>query len=827
MKKLYILFSVCFITIGNINAQFIPHAFNYSGVARNAAGQPIATSTIGIQISILKTSTTGVAQYTENHFVNTDAYGLFNLIIGAGAVQFGNINTINWSKDNYYLKIGMDANGGTNFVTMGTTQLLSVPYALHAATADSIIGGNNNASEKDPIFTNSPAKNISNSDISKWNSDTDSTNELQTLSISNDTMYLSNGGFVKLPNITGGKTYIELYGDITDAQADSILLNDLGRNTQFVLISNTTKLTRINLTNINSLMELKIYNNEVLTSVTAPSLKVCSQNLDITENKLLNSVLFPKLINISENSIQRNSSLTTFELPALEKATTIEINDNQKLTSVKLNKLKNASNIWIKNDTILSNLDLSNLTNLSSGLELNLINLTSLSINSLISSQNIVIEKTSLPNINFGSLTTNSFLNIRDNKLLINLSAGLLKNAMGINIELNPSLSNIDLGSLSSFEDLYLANNFNLNSISLTSLINARKITLLYNGLTNLNFPALTTITSSFDISFCNKLTSISVNALKNAGGININYNDTLNLINLSGLTNVNQDLNIGYNLKLSAINANALVSLNSIYINNNPHLTNVSFVGLTNLDKELNVRTNPLLSTLNINSLKSSLSITLMDNALSILNINSINSLSGLTVDNSVISNITANTLKTITSINILNNSLSSINLSALTDCEILTINNNPNLNSITINLLTTSTQLSISNSALTNLNLSKLKSINYITITENLNLNSLNISSLNIYNGTNYGISFYNNALSNIAWSNSFNRIFDLNVSNNKLPQSEINEILALLVATGQGNIYGCCTIQNQNPNAAPSGQGVTDYTTLQNWGICLYTD
>lgn len=141
MKKIILLFALSFSLLNFANAQTPPNAFNYSAVARNAAGQPIATTTIGIQITILKTSPAGVSQYSENHFVNTDAFGLFNLVIGAGAVQSGSMGTIDWSNDNYYLKVGMDAAGGTNFLTMGTTQLLSVPYALHAKTAESLVGG--------------------------------------------------------------------------------------------------------------------------------------------------------------------------------------------------------------------------------------------------------------------------------------------------------------------------------------------------------------------------------------------------------------------------------------------------------------------------------------------------------------------------------------------------------------------------------------------------------------------------------------------------------------------------------------------------------------
>jgi hypothetical protein len=142
MKNVSLLYTFCFLLLNLVvNAQTPPNAFNYSAVARNATGQPIATTTIGIQVTILKTSPTGASQYSENHFVNTDAFGLFNLVIGAGAVQSGSMATIDWSNDNYYLKVGMDATGGTNFLTMGTTQLLSVPYAMYAKSAGTVSGG--------------------------------------------------------------------------------------------------------------------------------------------------------------------------------------------------------------------------------------------------------------------------------------------------------------------------------------------------------------------------------------------------------------------------------------------------------------------------------------------------------------------------------------------------------------------------------------------------------------------------------------------------------------------------------------------------------------
>ncbi|MDB4655552.1 collagen-like protein [Flavobacteriales bacterium] len=134
MKKILTLFLLVVVAV-TVNAQAPPEAFNYSAVARDANSNPIANSTIGIQMSILMGSPTGNTVYQENHFVNTDDFGLFNLIVGGGSILNGAIADIDWSLDDYYLQVGMDANGGTNFLIMGTTQLLSVPYALYAKTA--------------------------------------------------------------------------------------------------------------------------------------------------------------------------------------------------------------------------------------------------------------------------------------------------------------------------------------------------------------------------------------------------------------------------------------------------------------------------------------------------------------------------------------------------------------------------------------------------------------------------------------------------------------------------------------------------------------------
>jgi hypothetical protein len=140
MIKRYLSILFALLAFCSAHAQ-VPNGFNYSAVARNSQGNPIANSSISIQVNILKGSVTGNSVYLENHTISTDQFGLFNLVIGAGSVQSGNMQTIDWSADNYFLEIGMDVTGGNNFTLMGTTQFLSVPYAKYAESAGSVNQG--------------------------------------------------------------------------------------------------------------------------------------------------------------------------------------------------------------------------------------------------------------------------------------------------------------------------------------------------------------------------------------------------------------------------------------------------------------------------------------------------------------------------------------------------------------------------------------------------------------------------------------------------------------------------------------------------------------
>lgn len=123
-----------------------PKAFNYQSVVRNNAGNVIPNQNVSFQISIIQGSIAGSVIYIETHAAITDAMGIISLQIGNGTPSLGSFSTINWANSLYYLKIELDPQGGNNYQLSGTTQLLSVPYALYAenvANTDWLKNGNN------------------------------------------------------------------------------------------------------------------------------------------------------------------------------------------------------------------------------------------------------------------------------------------------------------------------------------------------------------------------------------------------------------------------------------------------------------------------------------------------------------------------------------------------------------------------------------------------------------------------------------------------------------------------------------------------------------
>ncbi len=113
-----------------------PQSFQYQAVIRDASGTALVNQPVSFQISIISSSISGTVEYIETHSLSTNALGIVTLNIGNGTPITGLFTGINWGSSAHYLKVEADPTGGTSFLDLGTTQLLSVPYALYAkATA--------------------------------------------------------------------------------------------------------------------------------------------------------------------------------------------------------------------------------------------------------------------------------------------------------------------------------------------------------------------------------------------------------------------------------------------------------------------------------------------------------------------------------------------------------------------------------------------------------------------------------------------------------------------------------------------------------------------
>jgi hypothetical protein len=200
-KKIVTIAAVLFMT-ASVWAQ-APEKMSYQAVVRNASNALVTSQEVGMQLSILQGSVAGTAVYVETQTPTTNINGLVSLEIGSGTVVSGTFNTIDWSAGPYFIMTETDPTGGTTYTITGTSQLMSVPYALHANTADSIAGGVS-ITETDPVFGASIANGITALDTANWNNHT----------IDNDTQ-LDSADIANLGYVAGGSSlhYVgELFG---------------------------------------------------------------------------------------------------------------------------------------------------------------------------------------------------------------------------------------------------------------------------------------------------------------------------------------------------------------------------------------------------------------------------------------------------------------------------------------------------------------------------------------------------------------------------------------------------------------------------------------
>ncbi len=165
--NIIVLFLLCY----QLGFSQLADAFKYQAVIRDASGNVIDNTYLSFRVSVLSGSAMGEDVYVEKHLTQTDKYGMVNLDIGSGIPELGVFTDIDWGSDKHFLKLEFDETGNEDFHLLGTSQLLSVPYAMHAMT-------------------------VTHDEVN--DADHDPTNELQTLSYGGNELSLSNGNTVEL-----------------------------------------------------------------------------------------------------------------------------------------------------------------------------------------------------------------------------------------------------------------------------------------------------------------------------------------------------------------------------------------------------------------------------------------------------------------------------------------------------------------------------------------------------------------------------------------------------------------------------------------------------
>ena len=222
-----------------------PEGFKYQSVIRDASNAILINQPVGIRLTILQTSPTGTAVYTETFSETSNAYGLVNLEIGTGTTT-DDFSAIDWASGPYFIETAIDVTGGTTYAVMGTSQLMSVPYALYSKTSGDAFSGNYSDLTGAPAnvssFTND-AGYISDPD----DADADPSNEMNISVVLNGTnLETTDGGgtiVTDLSGIASGGANWTLNGtNIYNGNSGSVVVGSTltNSNVNFVVTNNSS-----------------------------------------------------------------------------------------------------------------------------------------------------------------------------------------------------------------------------------------------------------------------------------------------------------------------------------------------------------------------------------------------------------------------------------------------------------------------------------------------------------------------------------------------------------------------------------------------------------
>jgi uncharacterized protein (TIGR02145 family) len=557
MKKLYTLLALVITLITFAQA---PQGFNYQATVRNSSGALIVNQNVFFKFNLMLNSASSLPVFSETHMTPTDDLGQVNLVIGTGTANIGTFSTINWGTGNYYL--GIELNTGSGYVAMGTTQLLSVPYALYANSAGNAQAATPNLASV--LAVNNGANNLQ---IKNLASPTDAQDAATKNYVDNATSTNTTltDGSVFVGNASNIATAVAFSGDVTLTNTGVATITDNAVSTSNITDANVT--------------------NSKLDKANIPISGFGAATADVNlGTKKLTNVADPTTVQDAATKNYVDNQIATVQISSQGKTSiylTGNITDAQAAAKITAELGPYTENIYIRNTTQLTTVDLSALVTIS----------------------NITIENNSnLANVNLSNLSTiEDEFYFGENASLSTLSFPAL---------LNCSLFSINPGALTSLNLPLLShiNSFGIYDLGTNS------------NLTSLNFPSVQTIGGSFSLSGLTSLTTLTFPMLSTLNGsisIQPAYNANINITTLSfpALTsctsfyhNSMQQSNnsqggifISGNTANTAINLSSLASCSDIIINSSL-LTSLSFPSLTN-NSNINLSGNALTSN-SVNSL-------------------------------------------------------------------------------------------------------------------------------------------------------------------------------------------------------------------------------
>ncbi len=302
MKHIFSIFLKSVILSLSIFAQ-TTELISYKAVLRNSNNQIISNEIVGMQIQIKQSMFDNTSVYSEIHYPLTTESGLISVQIGGG-ISTDNFSLIDWSKGPYFIQIEIDPNGGTNYSISSISELLSVPYAFHATTAERLV---EDIQESDPLFVASNAALITDVDISNLsnlsgiNSGDQDLSHLSTITALKDSIELLRSLIPDLSNVAQKNDIPVLLSELQNdagyvtAENDADPTNEIQDLAQVLTVSNNA--------NSQSIVNVSKIGIGTATPNTSAALEINSQT---------GALLLPRMTTTERDNLSPQSGMIIF-----------------------------------------------------------------------------------------------------------------------------------------------------------------------------------------------------------------------------------------------------------------------------------------------------------------------------------------------------------------------------------------------------------------------------------------------------------------------------------------------------------------------------------